>query len=77
MGKQEKVEMISTSDFAERMDINYRTALNWLRAGFVPGAIKRELPGSAGVYWEIPVTALQMDRPVKPGPKPKAKKEEK
>jgi len=30
--------MISTSDFAKRMKVNYRTALNWLRKGHVPGA---------------------------------------
>lgn len=65
--------MISTSDFAQRMDINYRTALNWLRAGLVPGAKKRELPGGAGVFWEIPITAVEMERPIKPGPKPRKK----
>lgn len=60
--------MISTSVFAERMDVNYRTALNWLRAGLVSGAIERKLPSGSGNYWDIPVTALQMEKP-KPGPK--------
>ena len=65
--------MISTSVFAERMDVNYRTALNWLRAGLVSGAIERKLPSGSGNYWDIPVTALQMEKP-KPGPKKGAKR---
>lgn len=68
MAKKEKPEMISTSAFAEKMCVNYRTALNWLRAGLVPGAIEHELPGGTGNYWEIPATALTMEKP-KPGPK--------
>jgi hypothetical protein len=74
MAKKEKVEMISTSVFAERMNVNYRTALNWLRAGLVPGAIEREMPGGAGNFWEIPITALEMKRPMKPGPKKGSKR---
>jgi hypothetical protein len=73
MAKKEKPEMISTTAFAERMAVNYRTALNWLRAGLVPGAIEHQLPGGAGNYWEIPVTALVMDKP-KPGPKKGSKR---
>jgi len=68
MAKKGKEEMLSTSAFAEKMDVNYRTALNWLRAGLVPGAVEHELPGGSGNYWAIPVTALSMERP-KPGPK--------
>lgn len=73
MAKKEKPEMISTTAFAERMAVNYRTALNWLRAGLVPGAIEHQLPGGVGNYWEIPVTALEMDKP-KPGPKKGSKR---
>ncbi|MBL8189215.1 MAG: hypothetical protein JNK38_14500 [Acidobacteria bacterium] len=76
MAKKGKVEMISTSTFAERMAVNYRTALNWLRAGLVPGAVEHELPGGAGNYWEIPVTALEMEKP-KPGPKKGSKRKAK
>jgi len=64
--------MISTSDFAKRMKVNYRTALNWLKAGRVPGAVEHKLPNGI-VYWDIPTTALAMDRP-KPGPKKATKK---
>lgn len=70
MKKKESPEMISTHEFAQRMQINYRTALKWLRAGLVPGAnmvVVREKI----IYWDIPVTALGMKRPMKPGPKPK------
>jgi hypothetical protein len=53
--------------FAEQMDINYRTALNWLEAGLVPGAERKQ--SLAGDHWEIPEAALEMKRP-KRGPKP-------
>jgi hypothetical protein len=62
---------MTARQFAEEMRINYRTALNWLEAELVPGAEKKSSP--IGEYWEIPETALQMDRP-KPGPKPGAKR---
>src|SRR4051794_13292708 len=61
--------IMTAKQFAEQMAINYRTALNWLEAGLVPGAERRSSP--IGEYWEIPEAALTMDRP-KPGPKPKA-----
>lgn len=66
-----KVEMMTTRQFAERMEINYRTALNWLEAGLVPGAERKV--SLIGEYWEIPSTALTMDRP-KRGPKKKGSK---
>ena len=64
--------MLSTTVFAKNMGVNYRTALNWLRAGIVPGAVERTLP-SESTYWEIPATALKMQRP-KPGPKKGSKR---
>lgn len=70
MKKRETVEMISTIDFAARMKINYRTALNWLNSGIVPGAVLRKLPSSNISYWEIPSTAVQM-APPRRGPKVK------
>lgn len=73
MSKKEKPEVISTNVFAEKMAVNYRTALNWLRAGLVPGAVERTLPGNVGNYWEIPITALTMEKP-KPGPKKGSKR---
>ncbi len=51
--------------------INYRTALNWLEAGLVPGAKKHS--SLAGEHWEIPETALAMEPP-KRGPKASKKK---
>jgi hypothetical protein len=63
---------MTAKQFAEAMDVNYRTALNWLEAGLVPGAERRVSP--IGEYWEIPEAALSMQRP-RPGPKPKAKTE--
>jgi hypothetical protein len=64
-----KKKMRTPRQFAEEMGINYRTALNWLEAGLVPGAVRREV--LAGNYWEIPADASKMERP-KRGPKPKA-----
>lgn len=64
-----KKKMLTPRQFAEEMGINYRTALNWLEAGYVPGAVRREV--LAGNYWEVPADALRMERP-KRGPKPKA-----
>jgi transcriptional regulator with XRE-family HTH domain len=64
-----KKKMLTPRQFAEEMGINYRTALNWLEAGHVPGAVRRE--ALAGIYWEVPADARKMERP-KRGPKPKA-----
>ena len=61
--------IMTAKQFAEEMKVNYRTALNWLEADLVPGAERRVSP--IGEYWEIPETALGMERP-RPGPKPKA-----
>jgi len=68
-----KPQHLTARQFAAEMGINYRTALNWLEAGLVEGAEKKASP--IGKYWEIPATALKMQRP-KPGPKPGAKKAE-
>jgi len=62
--------LMTTKQFAEKMGVNYRTALNWLEAGLVPKAKKRS--SLVGEHWEIPEIALQMERP-KRGPVPKAK----
>ncbi|HEY7184173.1 MAG TPA: hypothetical protein VIC84_22250 [Blastocatellia bacterium] len=65
--------MISTSEFAKEMNVHYRTALNWLNAGLVPGAVERTLPGeTGGSFWEIPASAVKMEKP-KRGPKKGAK----
>jgi hypothetical protein len=57
---------MTSRQFAEKMNVDYRTALNWLKAGRVPGAKRKS--SLAGTFWEIPETALSMERP-KPGPK--------
>ncbi len=59
---------MTAKQFAAKMKINYRTALNWLEAGRVQGAERKQSP--IGEYWEIPESALEMERP-RPGPKPK------
>ena len=70
MAKKEEPVMTARI-FSKRMDVNYRTALNWLEAGLVPGARRR--PSPVGEYWEIPESALTMERP-RPGPKPSRRK---
>lgn len=62
---------LTAKQFAAEMRVNYRTALNWLDAGLVPGAERRNSP--VGEFWAIPVSALKMERPRK-GPKPGAQK---
>jgi predicted site-specific integrase-resolvase len=57
---------MTARQFARRMDVNYRTALNWLNTGLVPGAEMKD--SLVGAYWEIPESALKMQRP-RPGPK--------
>ena len=58
---------MTTKQFAEKMGINDRTALNWLEAGLVPEAERVLSP--IGEYWAIPQVAPKMERP-RPGPKP-------
>jgi hypothetical protein len=65
-----KISSMTAKQFAAKMEINYRTALNWLDAGLVPGAERIVSP--IGEYWQIPETSLKMERP-KTGPKPKKK----
>jgi hypothetical protein len=71
MSTKKTQKVMTTKQFAEAMEVNYRTALNWLEAELVPGAEKKET--LVGTHWEIPESALAMERP-KPGPKPGAKK---
>jgi len=52
--------------FAETMDVNYTTVMRWLKAGLVPGATTIEpIPGMT--IWQIPESAIKMQRP-KSGP---------
>lgn len=69
--KKKADELMTTKTFAEEMGINYRTALNWLREGLVPGAVEEDSP--IGKYWMIPRSALEMEKP-KPGPKKGSKR---
>jgi hypothetical protein len=70
MNKSDSKNM-TAKQFAEKMQINYRTALRWLEDGLVNGAVRKDSP--VGAYWDIPAAALEMERP-KPGPKPKKSK---
>lgn len=68
-----KESLLTTKKFAEAMQINYRTALRWLRDGEVPGA--RRIESLVGEHWEIPASALKMKRPRKRGLKPLTEEE--
>jgi predicted site-specific integrase-resolvase len=68
--KKEEPMMLTAQKFAEKMGVHYRTVLNWLNKGLIPGAEEKQTP--MGNYWEIPLSALTMERP-KPGPKPRKK----
>lgn len=63
---KKQTQMLTARQFAEKMAINYRTALNWLEAGLVSGAVRRA--SLVGDHWEVPPDALNMERP-KRGPK--------
>lgn len=66
--------MFTAVKFADEMGISYPTMVRWLKRGLVPGATLEETP--AGSYWQIPESALTMERP-KAGRKPKAESEAK
>jgi predicted site-specific integrase-resolvase len=55
------LQTMTAKQFAEKMEINYRTALRWLENGIVPGAARRSSP--VGEFWEIPAAAVEMERP--------------
>lgn len=63
--------MYTAVKFAERMRVSYPTIVRWLKMGIVPGAELEETP--AGSYWQIPESAVNMQRP-KVGRKPGSKK---
>lgn len=62
---EKKPTILTAQQFAARKKIDYRTALNWLKAGIVPGAVERETP--IGTYWEIPASAVEAVVPPKRG----------
>ncbi len=62
---------MTAKQFAEKMKVNYRTALRWLENGLVQGAERKSSP--VGEYWDIPAAALELERP-KPGRKAKKEK---
>lgn len=65
--------MYTAVKFAEEMGISYPTIVRWLKRGLVPGAkLEETLTGSV---WQIPESALKMERP-QLGRKPKAATEE-
>jgi hypothetical protein len=66
MRKEEGNPMTAVT-FAEAMGVDYTTVMRWLRNKLVPGAEQIEpIPGMK--IWQIPMSALQMERP-KSGPK--------
>lgn len=62
---------MNLKEFAQRMDINYTTAVRWLKLRLIKGAKLRTV-GRVKV-WEIPESALNMERP-KRGYKPGSRK---
>lgn len=66
--------MLTAVQFANEAGISYTTIMKWLRRGLVPGAAKKE--DHRGEYWDIPASALAMERP-KMGRPSKAEQAEK
>jgi len=49
--------------FAEEMNVDYATVIRWLRREIVPGAeLIEPVPGMK--VWQIPESALKMERPL-------------
>jgi hypothetical protein len=67
--EKKKPRMLTARKFAQEMKISYTTIMAWLDAGIVPGAALAD--DERGPYWQIPETALKMERP-KRGRKPKS-----
>ena len=61
--------MFTAVKFADEMGISYPTIVRWLKRNLVPGAEQVETP--MGNVWQIPESALQMERPPV-GRKPKS-----
>jgi hypothetical protein len=66
-----KTRKLTAVQFSKELGVSYPTVMSWLSQGIVPGAVKKS--DNRGEYWEIPESALQMERP-KRGRKPSAKK---
>lgn len=64
--------MFTAKKFAQEMAISYTTVMTWLNLGIIPDAelVKDE----RGIFWQIPETSLQMERPRR-GRKPKSAKD--
>jgi predicted site-specific integrase-resolvase len=54
--------VMTATVFAKEMDVAYSTVIRWLERGLVPGAVIKEAP-DRGKWWEIPESALKMERP--------------
>ena len=52
---------MTATEFAKIKGVSYRTVLNWLRQGLIPGAVEKI--SAQGKYWEVPAAALQMEKP--------------
>jgi hypothetical protein len=62
-----KGRFMTAVTFAEEMNVDYATVMRWLRRELVPGAeLIEPVPGMK--VWQIPESALQMQRPL-PGRK--------
>jgi hypothetical protein len=58
---KKRIRMLTAVQFAKEASISYTTVMSWLKQGLVPGAEKKA--DHRGEYWDIPDTALKMERP--------------
>ncbi len=56
-----KERLLTAVKFAEEAGISYPTIVRWLKRGLVPGAQSVDTP--MGKVWQIPESALKMERP--------------
>jgi hypothetical protein len=58
---KKRIRMLTAVQFAKEAGISYPTVISWLKQGLVPEAEKKS--DHRGEYWEIPDSALKMERP--------------
>lgn len=56
-----KQRMLTAVQFAKEIGASYPTVIDWLDRKLVPGAEK--MSDHRGEYWQIPESALNMERP--------------
>lgn len=63
---------MTAMEFSREMNVDYSTVIRWLKNGIVPGAELVE-PIAGMKVWQIPETAMEMERPLAGRKRPESK----